>query len=169
MIYYKVLNDDGTPFHGGIGQWSLPEGDKPGKWMPPIENLELCASGYHVINKNQLIEWIGPTIFEVEVKGKFIHDANKSVFESARLIRKIEAWNDKTARLFAADCAERVLPFYESEYPNDSRPRLAIDATRKFANGEITQDKLNAARSAARSAARTWQTERLFEYLDGRL
>ena len=32
--------------------------------------------------------------------------------------------------LWAADCAERVLPIFEAKYPNDNRPRLAIEAAR---------------------------------------
>ena len=60
---------------------------------------------------------------------------------------------DKEIRLFAADCAELVLPIYEKHYPNDNRPRLAIQAARDYANGLITIEKLAAARAAARDAA----------------
>jgi len=38
---------------------------------------------------------------------------------------------------WAADCAERVLPLFESESPADSRPRDAIARTRAFARGEL--------------------------------
>jgi len=61
--------------------------------------------------------------------------------------------DDRTRRLFAADCAERVLPIYEKVYPCDDRPRKCIDTARRYANGEATQDELHAARSAAGSAA----------------
>lgn len=42
--------------------------------------------------------------------------------------------------LMLADFAEHVLHIFEDEYRNDKRPRAAVDAVRKFANGEI--DKL---------------------------
>ena len=60
---------------------------------------------------------------------------------------------DKEIRLFAADCAEMVLPFYEKDYPNDKRPRLAIQAARDYDNGLITLEELAAAWAAARAAA----------------
>ncbi len=60
---------------------------------------------------------------------------------------------DKEIRLFAADCAELVLPIYEKYYPDDSRPRLAIQAARDYANGLITLEELTAAGAAAWDAA----------------
>ncbi|GAA1439203.1 putative immunity protein [Leifsonia poae] len=38
---------------------------------------------------------------------------------------------------WAADCAERVLVVFETEAPNDDRPRDAIARTRAFARGEL--------------------------------
>ncbi len=35
------------------------------------------------------------------------------------------------------DCAERVLPYFEASYPQDSRPRLAIEAGRAWVRGEL--------------------------------
>ena len=39
--------------------------------------------------------------------------------------------------MWAADCAERVLVFFETEAPTDDRPRDAIARTRAFAQGEL--------------------------------
>ncbi|MCS0498431.1 putative immunity protein [Protaetiibacter mangrovi] len=39
---------------------------------------------------------------------------------------------------WAADCAERVLPLFEREAPDDGRPRDAIARTRAYARGELT-------------------------------
>jgi hypothetical protein len=60
---------------------------------------------------------------------------------------------DKEIRLFAADCAELVLPIYEKQYPNDDRPRKAIQAARDYANELISAEELDAARDAAWDAA----------------
>ena len=38
---------------------------------------------------------------------------------------------------WAADCAERVLPLFEAEAPDDDRPRDAIARTRAVARGEL--------------------------------
>lgn len=54
---------------------------------------------------------------------------------------------------WAADCAERVLPLFEAEAPDDDRPRDAIARSRAFARGELTaageiQRRLVAGRAA---------------------
>ena len=60
---------------------------------------------------------------------------------------------DRVMRLMAADFAEAVLPIFERGHPDDERPRLAIEAARKFANGEITDQARAAARDALGDAA----------------
>ena len=54
--------------------------------------------------------------------------------------------------LIAADFAEHVLPLFEAQYPDDDRPRKAIEAARSFARGNITKKKMKAARDAAEDA-----------------
>lgn len=138
MTFYKVLAADGkSPYHGGSGTWFVPAGKRAAKWMPAIKDVKLCHRGYHVTTIDKLPTWIGPTLYEAEVRGQVIAGDDKSVAEQARLVRKVDTWNDKTLRLFAADCAEHVLGLYEKAYPNDFRPRDAIRATRDFANGLI--------------------------------
>jgi hypothetical protein len=61
--------------------------------------------------------------------------------------------SDKPARIFACDCAWRVLPFYESKYPGDTRVRNCIKTARKFALGDATKEERLAAYSAAWAAA----------------
>src|SRR4029077_21153427 len=39
--------------------------------------------------------------------------------------------------MWAADCAEHVLPHFERAWPRDDRPRRAIDLGRAWARGEI--------------------------------
>jgi len=55
-------------------------------------------------------------------------------------------------REFACDCAERVLPVYDTRYPGDTRPRVAIETARRYARGEATAEELRAAASAASAA-----------------
>jgi hypothetical protein len=152
--YYKVLNTDGSAYHGGTGTWFLPHGKRPGKWMPAIPNPVPCERGYHVVTLEQLPKWLGPAIFEVEVRGASVRRDDKSVHEQARLLRRVEMWNERTARLFAVDCAEWVLPIFERAYPNDTRPRDCIGVARRYAIGDATEDELDAARAAAGAAAR---------------
>ena len=65
----------------------------------------------------------------------------------------LEYLTEQEQRLIAADFAERVLPLFEAEYPDDDRPRKAIEAARAFVRGEITKEQLDAAWAAARAAA----------------
>jgi hypothetical protein len=53
----------------------------------------------------------------------------------------------------AADFAESTIHIFEVEYPNDNRPRLAIQATRDFADGKISAAAGAAASTAAMTAA----------------
>jgi hypothetical protein len=68
---------------------------------------------------------------------------------------------DKIARLFACDCAERVLPLFEEKYPEDNRPRVAIKTARRYAMGQATEAERSAAGEAAREAERiaAWGAE----------
>ena len=51
----------------------------------------------------------------------------------------IDDLTEQEQRLIAADFAERVLPLFEAEYPDDDRPRKAIEAARAYARGEIVK------------------------------
>jgi len=153
---FKALGLDGTPCHGGKGRWSLPTDDGPGEWMPPIEGaLVACKNGYHACTQDQIAGWLGPALFELEYRGERVDCGDKIVVREARLPRKLDAWNERVARLFACDCAERVLPLFEREYPNDIQPRTAIDVARRFANGDATKEQMATAYAATSDAAWT--------------
>jgi hypothetical protein len=82
----------------------------------------------------------------------------------------------KTLAVWACDCAERVLPYFERKYPEDNRPRRAIEAGRAWAStgvfkmADVRKAALgahtaarevegdNAARSAARAAGQALGT-----------
>ncbi|MBA7479526.1 hypothetical protein ES707_14960 [subsurface metagenome] len=56
---------------------------------------------------------------------------------------------------WAADCAERVLPFFEKAYPEDDRPRKAIEACRTWVRtGVFKMDEIRGASLGAHAAAR---------------
>ncbi len=56
--------------------------------------------------------------------------------------------------VWAADCAEHVLHFFEQAQPRDDRPRRAIAQARAWARGEITITEARTASFAAHAAAR---------------
>jgi hypothetical protein len=56
--------------------------------------------------------------------------------------------------LWAASCAEHVLPLFESARPEDLRPRQAIECARAWVRGEVTMMEARAAGGHAMGAAR---------------
>lgn len=168
MKYYKVLDENGHSMHGGAYTWDLPKDGKPGAWTERVEEPVLCERGYHACRPQDIIHWLGPVIWECECEG-VIEGSDKIVCERIRLIRKVESWTERTARLFAADCAESCLAAYESQYPGDDRPRRAVQAARDYAEGRMRAEDMSAAwsaaESAARSAARSAQNARLLVIL----
>ena len=56
--------------------------------------------------------------------------------------------------LWAAECAEHVLPLFEAECPDDERPRAAIEAIRAWVRGEMRMKDSRAAGGHAQGAAR---------------
>jgi hypothetical protein len=56
--------------------------------------------------------------------------------------------------LWAATCAEHVLPLFESARPGDLRPRRAIEQARAWTRGEVAMMQARAAGGHAMGAAR---------------
>jgi len=56
--------------------------------------------------------------------------------------------------IWAADCAQHVLHFFEETQPNDDRPRRAIALVRAWTRGEITMMQARTAAGHAMAAAR---------------
>ena len=167
------------PTENPDGSWT------PGPWLPAVEgDLELCANGYHYCRLPDLLQWADARLYLVEPGTEFLDGDDKSCSRTIRLLRPVEAWNDQTARLFACDCAEHVLPVIEKVDPQAAEvARRTIEVARRFARGETTRKELDAARAAAGDAARAaagaaaraaaraaeqqWQLNRLQEYLRG--
>ena len=157
MTLYKVLGSDAQSIHNGTATWYKPHGQRPGKWMPAVGNLRCCIRGYHLVELWSLTDWLrdGCTIWVAEGKGTSHGDGSgKTAFAQARLLRQIHI-SDRDLRLFACDCAERTLPNFEKQFPNDDRPRKAIEAARAVALAEPGSPARSAesARAAARVAA----------------
>ena len=92
------------------------------------------------------------------------------------MLELVNNTNHKTVALWAIDCAERVLPYFEKKFPKDPRPRKAIETlqtwirTGIFKMADIRKASLdshaaarevgedNSARSAARAAGQAVAT-----------
>ena len=119
-----------------------------------IKSYSPCENGW-----KKLLNHLGKTEADDEVLEL------RTIFESNGLNDTIWAMRavdgkDKEIRLFAADCAEFVLPIFEKEYPNDDRPRKAIQAARDYANGLMSREQLAAADAADAARAAAWDAAR---------
>ena len=111
-----------------------------------------CASGYANLLRTLGQDYPGdkPIDFAAILAFNGLPDA---IWGLRCVLPEQERDRDRLARLFAADCAERVLPIFERARPTDTRPRDAIAVARAFARGEITALALAAALDAAKTAA----------------
>jgi len=62
--------------------------------------------------------------------------------------------NQIALALWAADCAEHELSYFDEQYPEDDRPRKAIEAARAWAGGKIQVGEARGAALASHAAAR---------------
>jgi hypothetical protein len=91
-----------------------------------------------------------------------------TTYKDPATVELVNTTSHKTLAVWALDCAERVMPYFEDQYPQDHRPRHALETlqawieTGAFTMAAIRQASLNAhaaardvgADNAARSAAR---------------
>lgn len=81
-------------------------------------------------------------------------DIYRSVAE-ARIASLARGNDHRMLALWAVECAERVLPLFEAERPNDPRPRAAIGTLREFiSTGRFSMKVVRDSSLASHAAAR---------------
>ena len=146
MRGYRFVTDDLKSKNGEV-QWEI------GKWQKHDGELKLCKSGFHA-SKEPLYSLnyvFGSRWFICEARGKILEDDDKFCAEEMRLLREIPDLKRLMVR-FAVDCAKRCLPRFEKVFPEDERPREAIEAAEVWFKNP-TEENRRAAESAAESAA----------------
>ena len=180
-IYYKGMLENGLTLHEHPG-WFLPRGSRPGKWMPKIQTVELCSSGYHVCTIDQLREWIAPAVYVVEVRGMMVKDGRKSAWQQARLVRRVEGWGMDQMVEWAKACADHVAHLRDTSayasasytsyatYAATSAAYFATSAAYFATSAAYFADNASYAAAyasyAAAYAERRWQTDLLKTMLD---
>ena len=115
--------------------------------LTEIREHSPCTSGW-----SKLLKSLGKTHADDEPLAlEHILDSN-GLDDALWALRAVKG-HDKDLRLFACQCARLVLPIYEEKYPEDNRPRKAIEAAEKFALGRIDEAELEKAARAAADAA----------------
>ena len=165
---YRFVNGNLKSKHGKV-KWEL------GKWnkLDNGEPLQLCQNGFHASQRpiDSLNYIFGTRWFECEARGEILKDIDKFCATEMRLVREIPT---KVIRQFAIDCAWRVLHIFEEKYPDDKRPRKALEAAQVYLNNptKVNKDKLDAAGDAAWAAgdaarAATWAAARAATWAAG--
>jgi len=112
--------------------------------------LALCSNGMH--GSARLIDALryasGPIVCRVEIDGDVIEGKYKLCGRRRTVLWMLDA--TRLLHEFACWCAEDALALVEQP---DARSVAAIEAKRRWLNGEITDEELDAARAAARDAA----------------
>jgi hypothetical protein len=104
MIAYKFLRRGGTsPFTGFA--WPLPDGG-PGPWLEAF--VEPCRSGIHACRRDDLPLWLGPELYEMELDGEIVGEPTKLVASRARLLQRIDAWDDRLRDDYTRMCVDRA-------------------------------------------------------------
>jgi hypothetical protein len=104
VIAYKFLTSEATsPFTGF--RWNLPDGG-PGSWIDAA--VEPCRSGIHACRRDDLPLWLGRELYEIELDGQIVAEPTKLVASRARLLRRIDAWDDRIRDAYTHMCADRA-------------------------------------------------------------
>ncbi|MDD2489812.1 MAG: hypothetical protein PHY26_00955 [Bacilli bacterium] len=61
----------------------------------------------------------------------------KKIKHDPRLVELINKTNQKVLARWAIDCVERFMPLFEKKYPNEKRPRDAINMLKKWITVEV--------------------------------
>lgn len=112
----------------------------------------------------------------VEMEGKEKSKIKLTQLQDPRVVELLRTTNHRSLALWAIDCTKRVMSYFENEFPEDDRPRRALEVLRQwmrtgtFKMSEIRKASLdshaaarqvgedNAARSVARAAGQAVAT-----------
>jgi uncharacterized protein YdeI (YjbR/CyaY-like superfamily) len=107
-----------------------------------------------VSHRYQYIRWISDAKREDTRQRRLAALVARLAWNKVEHAKRLDEKDHRSLALWAADCAEHVLPHFEEEYPKDDRPRKALEAVRAWVRGEIAMGEARAAALAAHAAAR---------------
>jgi hypothetical protein len=127
VIAYKFLSSDRVGLYSGV---TWPE---PGDWLEAEGEVERCVSGIHAVHPEGLLGWVDDELWTCELAGIVEEDGYELVAERGRLLERVEAWNETTARDFARACAARgrehvVEALRVQGYEEEARELEGLDA-----------------------------------------
>jgi hypothetical protein len=147
IVKYKFLNSvkDKIKSNSGNQVWEV------GNWYKH-EEISMCNSGFHcsktILDAMSYVK--GEILAEVKTKGEHESQSDKEVWQEMKIVKAYK-WTKKDSVALSIFSAELVLKNYEKLYPDDKRPREAIEAAKKVLENDNEENR-SAAWSAAESA-----------------
>ena len=138
----ELVSDADKTLKWKIGEWNTYEGD-----------LEICKSGFHASRRIADAQSYTHTeiLAQVEVMGKSICQRDKEVWGEMKVVNAWR-WTQKDSVEKAIFAAELVVNIFERKYPNDNKPRTAIEAAKAWLKNP-TKKNARAAGAAYAAAA----------------
>ena len=151
MRKFKFLREGLKSDYNGF-QWTM-------GWWEKTECRELCI-GFNcsesILDAFGYVK--GEILAEVETRGTHFVGDDKSTWAEMMIVRAWE-WGKKDSVLLAIFAAELIIDIFEKKYPDDKRPRQAIEAAKNWTKDPSAAKVASAAREAgaycAASAAST--------------
>ena len=118
----------------------------------------------------------GESQYRMQMEARKKSKIKLTQLKDPKVVELVRKTDHSTLALWAIDCTKRVMPYFEGEFPEDDRPRRALEvlrqwmATGTFKMADIRKASLdshaaarevgedNAARSAARAAGQAVAT-----------
>lgn len=126
---------------------------KINKWYKTNGDLSMCKNGFHASeNIIDAMKYVDMEILaKVEARGLHIDQEGKQCWEEMRIIKSWK-WEKEDSIRLAIYAANLVLKNYENIFPNDDRPRKAINAAREYLKNKKNKKNTSAVASAASEA-----------------
>jgi len=153
-IYRWKFLQKGFESSNGNLKWKI------GKWNTVKDGLRMCRVGLHCSkDAYDAFSYVqGKILAKVECRGKHLENKDKECWEEQRVVKAYK-WTKKDSVSLAIFSAKLVIGIYEKQYPNDDRPRKAIEAAVRYQKNPTEKNRLAAnvtyANNAANAAAYT--------------
>ena len=127
---------------------------KVGTWHNHKGKLDMCTSGLHAsVRAIDAMRYVDCEILAlVEVRGKHLKQDDKQCWSEMRVV-KAYRWEKPDSVAMAIYSAELVIGEYEKRYPDDKRPRRAIEAAKAWLENPTEENRAAANAASAAYAA----------------
>lgn len=155
---------------GMESNYETPSGEQTweiGKWYKYDGEIELHFKGFHASESiMDALKFSHHGLNEVKVLAKVeVRGAHqgKSVWSEMRVV-KAWNWTKKDSVEIAIFAAEQVIHIYEKHYPNDGRPRKAIEAAKAWLKDPSEKNKNEVVKSATYATQAAYEASQAASY-----